>query len=227
MKLRATLKPVLGEVLEVCIHTLLHVCHVYPRDLFNHTRYLGIRCYGCRHPDVLSYIAEFLVVASPAICCGEANGICLVLMDWFTEEVYERFVFDLNIESLVEKTTPDYEAQCVRDLEWAFRQLMLKIITLEGRFSNMNKKVPDSLTFKLCLRIKDGQFLRNVSNNVDQPNCSEELVDALRQGNFFQPDQSSCILDQSPSEVLSRPIKTVNVDSCRFNMTLFMEVKKT
>ena len=46
---RYRMSSVIGETLQVCLHQILYVSHVYPRDLFAPTRYLDIRVHGCRH----------------------------------------------------------------------------------------------------------------------------------------------------------------------------------
>ena len=53
---------VMGETLEVCIHQILYILHVYPRDLFAPTRYLDIRVHGCRH--VSKYISMVVALFS-------------------------------------------------------------------------------------------------------------------------------------------------------------------
>ena len=133
---------------------------------------------------------------------------------------------------------PDEEVettQLVRDMEWAVRQMVLKVITLEGIISNKmaNKKLPESVTFKLCLRTKISSTTPADDSKME---IDEDLYKALNQGKWFQPDISSCILKDShaltsqdnniSSSIFSRPIKTVHVPTCGFKMTLLMEAKK-
>ena len=134
---------------------------------------------------------------------------------------------------------PDEEVettQLARDMEWAVRQMVLKVITLEGIISNKmsNKKLPESVTFKLCLQSKNSSTTTRADDSTME--IGENLYKALNQGKWFQPDISSCILKDShaltsqdnniSSSIFSRPIKTVHVPTCGFKMTLLMEAKK-
>lgn len=77
-----TVQTLIGEALEVCIHQILYQRRLYPRDFFVPTRdYLGILCHVTTHVELASYIVQTLDVAVPALCCGMADKLAVVIMD--------------------------------------------------------------------------------------------------------------------------------------------------
>jgi hypothetical protein len=71
----------LGASLEAWSHHILYVRQVYPRETFAPTRFLGVRCYVSRHPDVVAYIQSYVKVAVPSILSGVTDEVVLCIRD--------------------------------------------------------------------------------------------------------------------------------------------------
>uniref|UniRef100_A0A7S0BWN5 HORMA domain-containing protein n=1 Tax=Proboscia inermis TaxID=420281 RepID=A0A7S0BWN5_9STRA len=106
-----TLHTLLGECLEVCIHELLYIRNVYSREIFETTRYLGVKCHciSCNESDLCSYINEFLRVACSGLCCGAANKVSFLVLDSSrgqgrnsSEQLpVEKYVFEVDLYHLL------------------------------------------------------------------------------------------------------------------------------
>jgi hypothetical protein len=65
----------LTATLETWVHQLLFQCQVYPADTFGTSRFLGVICHYCRHPDVVAYIQETVrPVVVPGLLSGAADA---------------------------------------------------------------------------------------------------------------------------------------------------------
>lgn len=101
----------LGAALEAWTHQILYSRRVYSRDSFAPTLFFGIKCYASRHPGVLSYIADALRVAVPALVSGVANEWTLTILD---EEVEPENHDDDNDATVTKKTTRELESYVLR-----------------------------------------------------------------------------------------------------------------
>eukprot|EP00957_Ditylum_brightwellii_P143883 10964057-Ditylum_brightwellii.AAC.1 len=114
---------ILGTSLEIIIHELLYCRRIYPTESFTLQRYCGVQCHASRVPGVCEYVAETLSVAIPALCCGVADELALVVMCGgktkekngrrrrrslvdenvvAAEQVLERFVFQFSLNHTVD-----------------------------------------------------------------------------------------------------------------------------
>ena len=96
---------ILGEILETCIHELLYNLHLYPRDAFVPSRYLGVRCHACRIPPVVEYIVDALMVAVPSIAAGSIDCLSLVIFD--SDKTSP------NIETVLEKYNFEFDPKAI------------------------------------------------------------------------------------------------------------------
>lgn len=48
------------EFLSVCVHTILHAREIYPSQIFEQRRYLGVSVWQSRHPDVNAYVQQVI-----------------------------------------------------------------------------------------------------------------------------------------------------------------------
>ena len=181
------LSTLLGGTLESTLHELLYVRRIYPRDSFATNRFLGVSCHANRHPAVVDYIYNFLEVAVPALCCGTADELALVVLDsppGKAETILERFVFSFDTADMNGKIRAAMEARgdpdtrisgLVRFLEPRLRDLLLQVVSMNG----MDIRRPSmsggggraraaaeldagaNLTFKLALRIASGKKERD------------------------------------------------------------------
>ena len=204
---------------------------------------MGIRCHVCRHPDVANYVAETLGIAIPALSRGAADCVSLVVIDGSKrgfEEVLERYCFEFDALKTALATedwtneiqsSPGKMAKVSKELEFGLKQLILRLISLDG--TRMGDPLPSSATFKICLRLSSQQ-----DNEFLEGRGCEELSCALREGKWFRPDEESCELGRnvacgntsnshgSSADILTRPLKSVRIPSCGFSIQLLMEVKK-
>jgi len=268
---------ILGEVLETCIHEILYNRHLYPRDAFVPTRYLGVRCHACRIPLVVDYIVDALMVAVPSIVSGSIDCLSLIIFDANktssdSETVLEKYNFEFDPKAISSSqflstlrssdpmtprhqeastsatspnvSVPQFPAEvpiskALQELEWGLKQLLLRIITLEG-YSIRSQPLPQSVTFKICMRT----FENNANEDKQIP---VELEKALQEGKWFEPNVESCtitsIKNGSESTSIShqsntandakaktdkksfvRPLKAINVLNYGLRLNLSMEI---
>ena len=242
---------ILGEVLETCMHEILYNRHIYPRDAFVPTRYLGIRCHGCRIPMVVDYIVEALLVAVPCIVTGSVDCLSLLIIDRDTktsnslhsnyETVLEKYNFEfdsnsilssfhaINEDAMHNQSNSSSITKLIQELEWGFKQLLLRIITLE--VVPYASVLPSSISFKICMRTSNDTY-----------GDTQMLEKALSEGKWFQPNEESCMIttksnndtttfltldsneDKQQMPVLLRPLKDIHIPNIGLKMNLTMEV---
>jgi hypothetical protein len=150
-----------------------------------------------------------------------------------TTKILERFVFQFQMDSVIYgedkkpksitlalhdggsmmqheamKRDTELAMEAKSQMERSMRDCLLQVLTLRGRRKSKNENA-ENLSFKLCLHVagEDGE-------RKQQP-CPE-LMNALKHGEWFQPEQSSCVTGSN----LVRPIRNVNVPSCGIKMTM-------
>ena len=281
----STLACILGNALEAIIHEILYTVSLYPRDTFTATRYLGITCHACRHPGVVQYIHDALLVALPALIAGSVDELVLILYDddyvdtstnanlstnriVASTRVLQRFVFyfqALNMiqagdifdkdQELYESGKVKYQsnqeenisktvAQRIQDLERSLRDVLLKIISMDGFEQKRIGGHPpvafsDTTTFKLCLhRSQDwlksfvgsteegGSMTTTTTTTTSAPTTCEALRNVLDQGTWVNPEDSTCEIQRPGGDEIQvkiRPLRSIHVPSCGLSMQLLME----
>ena len=223
---------ILGSALEVMIHEILYIRSLYPRDAFTSTRHLGgVNCHACRHPAVVDYIYNSLRVAVPAVCSGVADELLLVFYDSEGgsggDRVLERYAFAFDVQSTLEaceKLQEEGELEVlklitrrVQDLERSLRNVLLKIISLDGtRLGKKGRRAyTGTTTFKLCLHTSKavhGLSEAAMSDETKADGSKEgehplekcaELKSAMMEGKWFCPDQESCGFTDRPPGINS------------------------
>ena len=219
----------LGGSLEACIHEILYVRSVYPRESFVPSRYLGVSCHASRHPGVVDYIYESLTVAVPAIVSGAGDEIALVITDFRgkdsgsnAERVLERFAFSFDVAEMAGSARAldgdeewDRVGRLMRDLENGLRDVLLRIISMDGvDMGTRRGRLSGSTTFKLCLHTarrekvseSDAGGVRvglDASGGLETSVVSDpkkdlsvlscqELDRAIQKGAWFRSDTQSC-----------------------------------
>jgi hypothetical protein len=167
----------LAATLETWAHQLLFQRHIYPRETFGPTRFLGVRCQACRHPGVVSYIADTVGVAVPALMTGAADVLSLVVTT--TNEDSDHVDDDSHI--IVETVVETYSLKIVemlrdwrdvgsnvdigttmQELERAMRDLVLRVLSLESERASSS----DTVSFKLTLHLPEENRSCNELNHV-------------------------------------------------------------
>jgi len=116
-------------------------------------------------------------------------------------------------------------------LERSMRECLLRVLALRRRRRRKNEK-PENMSFKLCLHVaedktqQDNAEINGAVGEARSTNSCSELLKALQQGEWLQPEESSCLFSSKlqNSNGLLRPIKDVNLPSCGMRMQMGMEV---
>lgn len=146
----------LGSTLETWAHHLLYVRHVYPRETFCLSTFLGVRCRANRHPDVVAYIKDSIKTAVPALVGGVADEVALTITANADDETIgasvEMETYRLRIRGMAQEWGIENDvSQLMSVLERNMRDLVLCVHGLEsGRASSS-----DALSFKITLHIPE------------------------------------------------------------------------
>ena len=228
-----TMQTILGEALEVCIHELLYQRDIYPREIFATTRdYLGIRCHVACHEELSSYIVNTLDVAVPALCSGLSDKLSFDVVEDKTN-IVESYIFEVDSTLLASGLSNQemyWDAQKVAKLERHFKNLVLKIITLEGSDYSQRTFSPN-VGFKLRLHTKG-------IGSEDQHDECRELQHAIQTGAWRQSVNGSESDLQSHSKrrlnpyaggryVVTRSLKSVHVPECHLRMEFMLQFNET
>ena len=138
--------------LEVAVHNLLFVRHVYPREIFERRREYGMAVWMSRHPALNLSISDALEALRPHLLRGVIEVIVLALLgpDGAVIEQYS-FDVDLNADGGVGATYSDVETQLASALT--------RIALLEG----VAQAVPAGTTFTLLAATHE-ELLGDVSS---------------------------------------------------------------
>jgi len=199
----------LGATLETWAHCLLNSRHLYPRETFQSTRFLGVQCRACRHPGVVSYISDTVRVAVPSLLSGVADTFCMAITtagdddhDDDGEKVIERYT--LRIVEIVKDWGENEDTTGVRmqEMERSMRDLVLSVLSLESERATAS----DSVSFLLTLHLTE-----------ENRDCTE-LNQAFANGTWFCPEQVSAASEGSVSGGAQRerirPLHRVSTPSC-------------
>ncbi len=150
-------------------------------------------------------------VAVPAICSGLADKISFDIFDG-RGVLIESYVFDVDSRMLADGGgCIHWDAQKVYSLEHNFKNLLLKIITLDGLMSVL----PSDATFKLRLHTVD-------SNDPDQNGC-RELHHAIKTGTWVRSGEKE-VGHQSTTKnndsLVIRSLKSIHVPESNLRMEL-------
>ncbi len=137
---------------------------------------------------------------------------------------------DMQHEAIKRDTELALESKT--QMERSMRDCLLQVLSLRGRRRSKDEKA-ENLSFKLCLHVADEDDKQQQDGNdiamagVPTKQCPE-LVTALNQGEWFQPEESSCLFSSAEkgignsncSEGLITPIRHVRLPSCGLQMKM-------
>ena len=161
-------------------------------------------------------------------------------------------MLDMEDSMLAHRRDTEIATEARSQLERQMRACLLSVLALRKRRRRKDER-PENMSFKLCLHVgaaeednktqhdtsmavDDGEVLRN--NRSADSSCPE-LMRALRQGEWLQPEESSCLFSSNNSSIdanttqknggtskkgLLRPIKNVSLPSCGMRMQVGFEV---
>jgi hypothetical protein len=135
----------------------------------------------------------------------------------------------VDIEDFM-KTDSDVLANARAHMERSMREMLLSIVALRKRRRRPGEKA-ENMSFKLCLHVV-GEHNENGKRIRDQNSCPDELMRALKQGEWFVPEESSCYFPssafasagQNHIKGMLRPVKDISLPNCGMKMQLGMEV---
>lgn len=201
----------LGATLETWAHQLLYNRHVYPRETFGNSRFLGVQCRVNRHPDVVRYIEDITKLAAPSIVSGVADEVTFVIVesdqqDGATEEI-ERYRLSFT-GMKTEWKEMDNIVRLFELAERAMRDLVLRVQSLEdGRASSSN-----SVSFRITLHIPEEDMTCN------------ELNLAFSQGKVVATDS---MFDSTRGSTMTklRPLQSLDSPVCHVDFFMLRSEK--
>ena len=196
----------LSATLENWAHQLLYVRHVYPRETFGSTRFLGVRCRVCRHPTVVSYISDTISVAVPSIVSGVADEISFIITETDENSGSSREIekYKLRILDMLSDWKEDGDiSKLMVYMERSMRDLILRVHSLQSERATSS----DSVSFKITLHIPE-----------ENKTCTE-LNQSFAQGTWMMADGSgpSSITGARQERII--PLHQVSTPICRMNFS--------
>jgi hypothetical protein len=169
MSLKRRLSLLLSSTLESLAHQILYARHVYPRETFGVTRFLGVRCHACRHPSVVRYIHDAVALAVPTLLAGAANEVQIIICE--SDELGSAFrdleTYRLRLQGLIsglgDRDGGENEGECdeggddddatlaIANGERAVRDLMIRVLGMESKPLSRS----DSLSFRITIHVAE------------------------------------------------------------------------
>jgi hypothetical protein len=167
----------LSSTLETLAHQILYARHVYPRDAFAATRFLGVRCHACRHPQVVRYIHDSVALAVPSLLAGAADEVQIVICeaDGIGSTHRELETYRLRLQGLMsdlegpdacendvdvgvdegggdhDNDDDDDNKLAIENGERTVRDLMIRVLGMDS--GDLPRS--DSLSFRIVLRVAE------------------------------------------------------------------------
>ncbi|TFY72788.1 hypothetical protein EVG20_g208 [Dentipellis fragilis] len=145
------------EFIEVAIHTILYVRHIYPPDLFIRRKKYNTPVYQSRHPVLNEYITGAVKAIESELALGNVDKVVVVIKDK-NEVALERFIF--SIQTMIEmesfnKDTSVEEAIPAGALGQYFRSFLVKLNMIEAQLGELSLDADNS--FAIVLELQDGK----------------------------------------------------------------------
>lgn len=209
--LRKKLSALLSATLESFAHELLYARHVYTRETFGPSRFLGLQTHVNRHSAVVSYVSETIDVAVPALVAGVADGISLIIFESNDEKSAkpDKILENYNLQVL--KLPSDLkegidEVRLMHLLERSMRDLIARIRSVYVE-SFEKTKFSDCVSFKMMLHVTE-----------ENKSCTE-LNEAFANGSWFCSDSSSASGMCNNNQGI-RPLHEISASSCVMKLSM-------
>jgi hypothetical protein len=215
--------------LEMWCHQILAVRQVYPKETFCSVEFLSATAHfqANRHPGVISYIAEAIQVAVPALLVdGVANELSLVILHHHQDRNNNNNSNNIQLEPprQVEKYTLNFSEStarhvpresssaassikktnlCLEDLEREMLDLVLSVHTLGQKTTTAIGSTTkannhnDNTTFKIMLHIPTS---KNHQEHPPRAMSGSELNKALSDGRWYFPSVATRQQQQQPEQ---------------------------
>ena len=151
----------LSGTLETWVYQLLYQRHVYPKETFACSKFLGVRVHLNRQPAVVSYVRNTIKVAAPSLVAGVADIFSLVIIETDEHDCdadgevtartnareIEKYVIRFSNDSC--RSSDKITLGTIEVLERGMRDLILAVNGLPSERTTSS----DSVSFKLSLHI--------------------------------------------------------------------------
>ncbi|KAA1468009.1 DNA-binding protein, partial [Dentipellis sp. KUC8613] len=156
------------HAVEVAIHTILYVRHIYPADLFIRRQKYNTPVFQSRHPVLNEYISGAIKAIESELALGNVDKVVVVIKDK-DEVALERFIF--SVQTMVEiesfnKDTSVEEAIPAGALGPYFRSFLVKLNMIEAQLGELSLDADNS--FAIVLELQDGK-VPTVQPSKDEP----------------------------------------------------------
>lgn len=151
---------ILSEFLEVAIHSILYVRHIYPSGIFVRRKKYNVPVQVSCHPGVTTYIQDTVTSLRPLISSGELEKVVIVISN-SKHQPMERFVFEI---APVTSPSLDNDSYLLR-LEQSLRAFMLKLNVCEAMLSPLPKDC--SWSMQIHTKESAAEYLQNPASLQD------------------------------------------------------------
>ncbi|KAI0782374.1 DNA-binding protein [Irpex lacteus] len=138
------------DFIEVAIHTILYVRHVYPAELFVRRKKYDTPVFQSRHPALNEYISGAVKAAKDEMMLGNVDKLIVVIKSSSEDTAYERFIFSMR--NMIEIESVE-NAMSASTLGQYFRSFLVKLCMIESQLGVLD--LHDDITFAIVLELKD------------------------------------------------------------------------
>jgi hypothetical protein len=167
-----------ADFLVICLHTICYTRSLYDRRYFDKARVYSCAVPRCKHPVLVDYINDLVAsIAEELRRCSLSRINVFILSS--TEQVYERFVFDVSNLPIVAQEdlhvpftgTVDEPGQ----LDAQFRAAIVKLSLAETRLGAL----PPNCTFGVSIELRNESVPNTVTSWIE--------TDEVASGQTFVP----------------------------------------
>ncbi|KZS96077.1 DNA-binding protein [Sistotremastrum niveocremeum HHB9708] len=145
----------IADFIEVAIHNILYVRHLYPADLFVRRKRYEVPVFQARHPDLISYISGAMKAVAAEMKLGHVEKVIVVLKK-NDNVAMERFIFSIQNMLTLDDWDLDQsveEAMTSQKLGQYFRAFLVKLAMIESSLGPLN--LGDNGTFAIILELEN------------------------------------------------------------------------
>ncbi|EKM61335.1 uncharacterized protein PHACADRAFT_156594 [Phanerochaete carnosa HHB-10118-sp] len=160
----------ISEFIEVAIHTILYVRHVYPAELFVRRKKYDTPVFQSRHPALNEYISGVVRAVADELAVGNVEKV-VVLIKGKDDVALERYIFAVQNVIQVEAYNKDTSVQGAMTpsaLGQYLRAFMVKLSMMENQLGQLSLGGDGS--FAVIIELQDDKV----------PSISQGKVEALR-----------------------------------------------
>lgn len=166
----------IGDILEISLHTILQIRQVYPQFTFERKQKWGAIVYKSRVGAVQSYITELIKCIKSELYKDNVENVIIIIKN-SQDLPIERFIF--NIQNVVQGEIPDHLKNDEfigglkkSDIGTYARSILIRLSSLDALLEPINES--EDLSFSVLLETKDDILEdKNWLGAVDTPTNSD------------------------------------------------------